>query len=86
MNELPNRAPNQPLAKPNSLEADQTNSQRVSLESSLCFAKLPPSPHTTSPKAILFGRARAELTPQNRILSPDTILQEAIAHVGKQIQ
>lgn len=34
----------------------------------------------------MFDRACAELIPQNRIISPDTFLQEAVAHVGKQIQ
>lgn len=86
MNEMPNKVPNQPFAKSNFLEADQPQSQKISLESGLCFAKLPTSPHTTSPKANLFDRALAGLTPQNRISSPDTFLQEAVAHVGKQIQ
>lgn len=85
INDMANEAPDQPSAKSNSLDADQANSQMVSLESSLYFPKLPPPPHTTSPKATLFNRARAELTPQVGRLS-DTLPQEAVPHVGKQIQ
>lgn len=86
INEIPDMAPKQPWAKSNFLKEDQTKSQKISLESSSCFAKRPPSPHTKSPKATMFDRAYAELTPQNSIINPGTFLQEAVAHVGKQIQ
>lgn len=82
---MANEAPNQPSEKSNFLDADQANSQMISLESSLYFANLPSPPHTTSPKATLFNRARAELTPQVGRLS-DTFPQEAIPHFGKQIK
>lgn len=85
MNEMPNKALNHPLEKSDFLEADQPQSQKMSLESGLCLVKLPPSSHITSPKATLFNRAITELTPLNRISSPDTFLHEA-AHGGKQIQ
>lgn len=86
MNAMPNKETNQRLAKSNFLDADQTKAQRVSLESSLCFAKLPPPPHTILPKKTLFDRACAEITPQIGTISPDTYPQEVVPHVGKQIQ
>lgn len=85
INDMANEPPNQPSEKSNFLDADQANPQMISLESSLYFAKLPPTPHTTSPKATLFNRAHAELTPQIGTLS-DTFTHEAIPHFGKQIQ
>ena len=86
INDMLSEESNQLLAKSNFLDADRANAQRVLLESSLYFAELPPPPHATSPKSTLFDRARAELTSQIPRLSPDTFLQEAIPHVGKQIQ
>lgn len=82
---MANEGLDQPSTKSNSLDADQANPQMVSLESSLYFAKVPPLPHTTSPKATRFNLARAELTPQVGRLS-DTFPQETVPHVGKQIQ